>query len=86
MVYGGVKGPEPRSGVKSRRLRPGLPVRIYPHSFCGRKPTLKDRKVEVAVLGSPSRITLIVSVDVKYHESGRRSEGPQGPGETKSRR
>ena len=50
-----------------------------PHSLCGRKATSEDEKVaycselrscvkvEVAVLGSPSLISLTVSVDVKQH-------------------
>ena len=36
-------------------------------------------KVEVAVLGSPSLIRLMVSVDVKHHER-RRSPGRRRPG------
>ena len=57
-----------------------IPNRLY--DLCGRKATLNDRlslselrscvKVEVAVLGSPSLISLIVSVDVKPHERRRR--------------
>ena len=47
-----------------------------PHGFCGRKATLNQFKqselricvkVDVAVLGSPSLISLVVSVDVKRH-------------------
>ena len=80
------EGPTAQELCESRGGRPGLPVPIYPYGLCGRKATLKDRKVDVAVLGSPSRISLMVSVDGKHHESGRRSEGPQGPGEMKSRK
>ena len=57
---------------KSRGGRPGLPVPNNPYGLCGRKETLKLQisgavKVEVAVLGSPSLIDLVVSVDVKQH-------------------
>ena len=48
-----------------------------PGGLCGRKATLKRKcyfaelmscvKVEVAVLGSPSLIVLMVSMDVKQH-------------------
>ena len=61
--------------------RPGLPVPNSPYGLCGRKATLNLKpkqselrscvKVEVAVLGSPSLIVLIVSVDVKQHERRR---------------
>ena len=56
--------------------RPGLPVPNSPYGFCGRKVTFTEEhdeiralelsvKVVVAVLGSPSLIVLMVSVDVK---------------------
>ena len=52
-----------------------LPVPNSPCGLCGRKATLNCSitefrscvNVEVAVLGSPSLIVLIVSVDVKQH-------------------
>ena len=54
--------------------RPWLPFPNKPHGFCGRKATLNSLselkscvKVEVAVFGSPSLISLMVSVDVKQH-------------------
>ena len=60
---------------ESRGGRPGLPVPDKPDGFCGRKATFKKEataselrscvKVEVAVLGYPSLISLMVSVDVK---------------------
>ena len=53
------------------------PVPDNPYGICGRKATLNLNtlhsevrscvKVEVAVLGSPSLIVLVVSVDVKQH-------------------
>ena len=48
--------------------RPGLPVPNSPYGLCGRNATLNDTElrsceiVEVAVLGSPSLIVLMVSV------------------------
>ena len=58
---------------ESRGGRPGLPVPNSPYDLCGRKATLNDRlslseprsreKVEVAVLGSPSPIVLMTSVE-----------------------
>ena len=58
---------------ESRGGRPGLPVPDSSHGLCGRKATLNCsiselrscKKVEVNVLGSPSLIVLVVSVDVK---------------------
>ena len=60
---------------ESRGGRPGLPVPNSPYGLCGHKATLKLTvresdlrscvKVEAAVLGSPSLIVLMVSVDVK---------------------
>ena len=59
---------------ESRGGRSGLPVPNSPCGLCGRKVTLNLRraaelrscvKVEVAVLGSPSLIVLMVSVDIK---------------------
>ena len=57
--------------------RPELPVPNKPHSFCGRKALVHLNvdpselrscvKVQVAVLSSPSLISLMVSVDVKQH-------------------
>ena len=55
--------------------RPGLPVPNSPSGLCGRKATSEEVqtelrscvKVEVAVLGSPSRTVRTVSVDVKQH-------------------
>ena len=71
----------PRQSVRSQDLcksrggRPGLPVPNSPYGLYGRKATLNRNeegselrsgvKVEVAVLGSPSIIVLMVSVDVK---------------------
>ena len=63
---------------ESRGGRPGFLVPNMPYGFCGRKEeTLKLNtlyselrscvKVEVAVLGSPSPISLMVSVDVTHH-------------------
>ena len=60
---------------ESRGGRPGLPVPKNPDGFCGRKATLKRVcsqlrscvNIEVVVLGSPSLISLIVSVDAKQH-------------------
>ena len=55
---------------------PGLPVPNKPDGFCGREATLKRNfvselrscvKDEVAVLASPSLISLMVSADVKQH-------------------
>ena len=54
---------------------PGLPVPNSSYDLCGCKVTLNHWhsefrscvKVEVAVLGSPSLISLMVSVDVKQH-------------------
>ena len=58
--------------------RPGLPVSNKPYGFCGRQAALNHSvnrwkctelrscvNVEVAVLGSPSLISLMVSVNVK---------------------
>ena len=61
---------------ESRGGRPGVPVPNSPYGLCGRKATLKKKKlyktelrscvkVEVAVLGFPSLTVLMVSVDVK---------------------
>ena len=55
--------------------RPRLPVPNSPYGPCGHKTTLNEEfaefrscvKVEVAVLGSPFLIVLMVSVDVKQH-------------------
>ena len=61
---------------ESRGGRPGLHVPNGSYGLCGRKAPLNLRraadlrscvKVEVAVLGSPSLIVLMVSVDVKQH-------------------
>ena len=62
---------------ESRGGRPGFPVPNSPYGLCGRKVTMKLKhqvselrccvKVEVAVLGSPSLMVLMVSVDVKQH-------------------
>ena len=64
---------------ESQGGRPGLPVPNGPCGLCGRKATLNlnlhvfdtelrsSVKVEIAVLGSPSLIVLMVSVDVKQH-------------------
>ena len=59
---------------ESRRGRPGLPVPNSPYGLCRRKVELdisselrSCMKVEVDVLGSPSLISLVVSVDVKQH-------------------
>ena len=57
--------------------RPGLPVPNNPYGLCGRKATFSLElqilrscvKVEVTVLGSPSLIILMVSVDVKQHST-----------------
>ena len=62
---------------ESRGGRPGLPVPNKPYGLCGRKATLNYRiselrscvKVEVAVLGSPSIISLMVYVDIKQHRT-----------------
>ena len=60
----------------SRGGRPGLPVLNSPYGLCGCKATLNFNlrtefrscvTVEVAVLGSPSLIVLMVSVNVKQH-------------------
>ena len=59
------------------KLYPGLQVPNSPYSFCGHKATLNCSilelwscvKVEVDVLGSPSLIVLMVSVDVKQHSA-----------------
>ena len=46
---------------------PGLPVHNKPDGFCGRKSERRSCvKVEVAALGSPSLISLMVSVNVKH--------------------
>ena len=55
----------------------GSPVPVSTYGLCGRKATLKKKlcktefrscvKVEVTVLGFPSLIALMVSVDVKQH-------------------
>ena len=61
---------------ESRGGRPGLPVPNGPYGLCGHEATLNMNKVkhselrscvkdEVDVLGSPSLIVLMVSVDVK---------------------
>ena len=59
---------------ESRGGRPRLPVLNKPYGFCGRRAIFEDKeelrscvKVEVAVLGSPSIINLMVSVDVKQY-------------------
>ena len=56
---------------ESRGGRPGLPVPNSPYGLFGRKSTfVKLRccvKVEVDVLGSPSLIVLMVSLDVNQH-------------------
>ena len=56
---------------ESRGGRPGLPVPDSPYGFCGRKATLNlnsdFRSYVKAVLGYPSLIVLMVSVDVKQH-------------------
>ena len=58
---------------ESRGGRPGLPVPNSSYGLYGRKATLEVTelrscvKVEVAVLGSPSLIVLMVSMDVKQH-------------------
>ena len=64
---------------ESRGGRPGLsvPNTNSPYGLYGRKATLNSNsrvsefrsyvKVEVAILGSPSLISLVVSVDVKQH-------------------
>ena len=60
----------------SRGGRPVLPVPDGPYGLCGRKATLNlDLRtefrscvtVEVTVLGSPSLMVVMVSVDVKQH-------------------
>ena len=56
----------------------GSPVPVSTYGLCGRKATLRKKKlcktelrscvsVEVTVLGFPSLTVLIVSVDVKQH-------------------
>ena len=52
----------------------GTPVPISPYGLCERKATLKKEKelrncvrMEVDVLGTPSRLVRTVSVDVKQH-------------------
>ena len=67
----------PQELCESRGGRPGLPVPNNPFGFCGRKATFEEAvyhselrscvKVEVVVLGSPSLIIPMVSVDVKLH-------------------
>ena len=62
---------------ESRGGRPGLPVCNHPYGLCGRKATLNLNcsiselrscvTVEMAILGSPSLMVLMVSVDVKQH-------------------
>ena len=61
---------------ESRGGCPGLPVPNSLYGLCGCKATLNLNiaselrscvKVEVAVLGPPSQIVLMVSVDVKRH-------------------
>ena len=55
---------------ESRGGRPGIPVPNSPYGLCGRKATLNlnlTAQVVVAVLGFPSLISLMVSVDVKQH-------------------
>ena len=63
---------------ESRGGRPRLPVPNKPYGFCGRKSPRKKKKVytessgavlkvEVVVLGSPSLISLMVSVDAEQH-------------------
>ena len=55
--------------------RPGLPVPNSPYGLCGRKATMNCSiselrrcvKVEVADLGFPPLLVLMVSVDVKRH-------------------
>ena len=54
------------------KIEVGFPVSNSPYGLCGRKATLKKDlgscvKVEVADLGSPSPIVLMISVDVKQH-------------------
>ena len=66
-----------RSCVKGRGGRPRLPVPNSPYGLGGRKVTLNRAvvqgsgavsvKVEVADLGPPSLIVLMVSVDVNQH-------------------
>ena len=64
-----------RRCVKKRGGRPGLPIPNKPYGSCGRKATLNDSmpelkscaKNEVDVLGYPSLISLMVSVDIKQH-------------------
>ena len=69
-------GPRVQELCKCRGGRPGLPVPNSPYGLCGRKATLNEQlahptelrscvKVEVAVLGSPSLISLMVSEDVR---------------------
>ena len=64
---------------ESRDDCPGLPVPNSPYGLCGRKAAFEEEedsiselrscvKVEVDVLGSPSLIVLMVSVDVNYIE------------------
>ena len=54
----------------SRDGRPGLPVPNILYGLCRRKATFEVRscvQVEMAVLGSPSLIFFMVSVDAKQH-------------------
>ena len=69
-------------GPGSHSLYHSSPVPNKPYGFCGRKAPRKEKghiqrcvKVEVVVLGSPSLISLMDSVDVKHHEkrSGRKA-------------
>ena len=58
---------------------PGLPIPKKSYAFCGRKAKLEEElglselrscvNFEVAVLGSPSLIVLMVSVDVEQLQS-----------------
>ena len=59
---------------ESQGGRPGLPVLDTSYGFCGRIATLKKMtelrsgvEVELAVLGSPSLISLMASVGVEQH-------------------
>ena len=69
---------------ESRGGGPGLPVPNKPCGLCGRKATLnwvwselRSRvKVEVAVLGSPSLISLTVSVDTELNWTRTRAVNP----------
>ena len=59
-----------QSCVKVPGGRPGLPVPNKPDGSCGRKVARNSNSlyrgpVEMVVLGSPSLISLVVSVDVK---------------------